>query len=80
MAQGGHAEQIAEGMGLLQLNDNLEIQKLVATVLADHPGAVADYKAGKDRALGFLVGQVMKLSQGRANPELVSEELLTRLN
>lgn len=48
-------------------------------VLAGNPGAVADYKAGKGRALGFLVGQVMKATQGQANPELVNKLLKERL-
>jgi len=51
----------------------------VEEVLAKNPGPVEDFKAGKERALGFLVGQVMKATQGKANPELVNRLLRKKL-
>ncbi|MDA8097167.1 MAG: Asp-tRNA(Asn)/Glu-tRNA(Gln) amidotransferase GatCAB subunit B, partial [Clostridia bacterium] len=51
----------------------------IEQVIADHPGPVSDYRAGKERALGFMVGQVMKLTRGKANPGLVNRLLKDRL-
>ena len=60
----------------------LQYSNLVISVLDDNPQSIADFKNGKDRAMGFLVGQVMKRSKGQANPklasELVSKELAKR--
>lgn len=57
------------------LNDEVAILALVEAVLADNPQSIADHKAGRDRAFGFLVGQVMKRSGGKASPELVNSAL-----
>ncbi|MBU3655016.1 MAG: Asp-tRNA(Asn)/Glu-tRNA(Gln) amidotransferase subunit GatB [Alphaproteobacteria bacterium] len=69
---------VAEG-GLQQVTDTDAIAKIVAQVLADNPGQLADYRAGKDKLFGFFVGQVMKLSQGKANPDLVNSLLRQQL-
>ena len=68
---------IAEAHNLLQLSDEAEIEKIVETVLNDPSSqqAIADIKSGNDKAIGFLVGQVMKLSKGKANPGLVQKLL-----
>ena len=70
LAKGGKAEAIATNLNLLQVSDEAAIAKIVEQVLAENPKAVEDLKAGQERAIGFLVGQVMKLSQGKANPAL----------
>lgn len=57
------------------VHDLEEIQALVTKVVAEHPQSVADYRAGRDKAFGFLVGQVMKLSKGKASPQIVNELL-----
>lgn len=66
--------------GLAQLSDTSEIEKFVEQAIADSPKIVADYRGGKERALTALVGVVMKLSRGKANPELVSELLKRNLS
>ncbi len=65
--------------GLTQISDAASLEKLVDEVLAAHPGPVAEFRGGKTQALGFLVGQVMKASAGRANPKRVNELLRARL-
>jgi len=72
---------IAEQRNLLQVSDEGEIATIVEEVLADPASAasIADIKAGKDKAIGFLVGQVMKKSQGKANPALAQKLIRERL-
>jgi aspartyl-tRNA(Asn)/glutamyl-tRNA(Gln) amidotransferase subunit B len=62
-----------------QISDTQELEKIVVEVINSNVQPVADYKAGKETALKFLVGQVMKASQGRANPQLVNEVLKRKL-
>jgi aspartyl-tRNA(Asn)/glutamyl-tRNA(Gln) amidotransferase subunit B len=68
-------EELAEARGLLQVSDTGALESFVQAVLADprNARAVADIKAGKDKAIGSLMGQVMKLSKGQANPQMVTE-------
>ena len=70
---------IIERLGLKQVNDENAILDIIHTVFEANPQSIADYKGGKDRAVGFLVGQVMRLSKGKANPaavnKLIAEEL-----
>jgi aspartyl-tRNA(Asn)/glutamyl-tRNA(Gln) amidotransferase subunit B len=61
------------------LSDTLEIEALIDKVLLDNPTAAIDYKAGKNKAFAFLIGQVMKLSRGKASPDLVNSMLLKKL-
>lgn len=70
---------IVEEKGLKQVTDTGAIEAFVDKAIAENPGSVSDYKAGKDKALKFLVGQVMKESKGKANPALVNEILLKKL-
>lgn len=74
---GGDPSQIIEAKNLIQLSDTGELEKIIAEVLTKNAQSVADYKAGKENALKFLVGQVMKESKGKANPQ-VAEELLRK--
>jgi len=74
-AEGGRAEAIVEAEGLAMVSDSAAIAALVATTLAAHPGPVAQYRAGKTQTLGFLVGQVIKASGGKADPVQVNAEV-----
>lgn len=69
-------QQIVEEQGLVQISDEGAILAIVNEVIADNPASVEDYKAGKEKAIGFLVGQVMKRSKGKANPGLVNKLLV----
>lgn len=73
-------KQIVEEQGLVQISDEGAIKAIVEQVVASNPQSVEDYKAGKQKAIGFLVGQVMKESKGKANPALVNKLLVEILN
>jgi aspartyl-tRNA(Asn)/glutamyl-tRNA(Gln) amidotransferase subunit B len=66
--------------GLVQVSDTGEIEKIIDAVVKANPAQHADYKAGKEKLFGFFVGQVMKASKGKANPELVNELLKRKLS
>lgn len=74
------AAQLVEEKGVQQLSDEGALQALVDTVIEKHPAQVAQYRGGKDAVLGFLVGQVMKGSGGKANPQKVHALFKTRLS
>jgi aspartyl-tRNA(Asn)/glutamyl-tRNA(Gln) amidotransferase subunit B len=78
-SSGQSAAEIIKKRGLSQISDTQELEKIVAEVINSNVQPVADYKAGKETALKFLVGQVMKASRGRANPQLVNEVLKRKL-
>ena len=78
-ARGGDPAAIVKERGLAQVADAGAIEPLVEAALADNPKVVADYRAGKQAALGFLVGQVMKRSKGKASPQLVQQLLRDKL-
>lgn len=69
-----------EENNLVQITDDSFIDSLVEEVLDENPESVSDYLGGKDRVLGFLVGQVMKKSQGKANPQIANEKLTKALS
>jgi aspartyl-tRNA(Asn)/glutamyl-tRNA(Gln) amidotransferase subunit B len=75
----GDADAIIAAKGLQQVTDTGAIETLVDEVLAANPEQVEQYRAGKDKVLGFLVGQVMKKSQGKANPQQVNTLLRDKL-
>lgn len=77
---GGDAEQIVKDKGLVQISDEGELRKMVTDVLDANEQSIIDYKNGKDRALGFLVGQIMKASKGKANPPMVNKLLVEEMN
>jgi len=80
MIDSGKAPQaIVEEKGLVQISDEGAIKAIVDKVVEANPQSVEDYRAGKDKAIGFLVGQVMKESRGKANPALVNQLLAERL-
>ena len=66
-------EEIIKEKGWIQISDEGAIKEVVLKVLAANPQSVADYKAGKEKALGFLVGQAMKETKGKANPKMLNE-------
>jgi aspartyl-tRNA(Asn)/glutamyl-tRNA(Gln) amidotransferase subunit B len=76
---GKDAETVVKEQGLTQVSDTGAIERIIDEVIKANPGQHADYKAGKEKLFGFFVGQVMKASKGKANPELVNELLKKRL-
>ncbi|MEM6639367.1 MAG: Asp-tRNA(Asn)/Glu-tRNA(Gln) amidotransferase subunit GatB [Pseudomonadota bacterium] len=75
----GTAAEIVERDGLRQISDTNELAEIVAKVLGDHPEQEGQYRAGKHKVLGFLVGKVMQRTQGKANPGLVNTLLKVKL-
>ena len=73
-------EKIVEEKGLKQQSDPKELEKIIDKVILDNPKNVGAYKSGKDKLFGFFVGQVMKQSNGKANPQLVNEILKKKLS
>jgi aspartyl-tRNA(Asn)/glutamyl-tRNA(Gln) amidotransferase subunit B len=71
--------EIVEEHGLTQVSDSGAIEAIIDEILAREAGQVAEYRSGKEKLLGFFVGQVMKASKGKANPALVNELLLNKL-
>jgi len=76
---GKDAEAVVKEQGLVQVSDTGEIETIIADVIKANPAQHADYKGGKDKLFGFFVGQVMKASKGKANPEMVNELLKKKL-
>ncbi|MDP3921517.1 MAG: Asp-tRNA(Asn)/Glu-tRNA(Gln) amidotransferase subunit GatB [Candidatus Omnitrophota bacterium] len=76
---GKSAEEIVEKKGLVQVSDPKLIEEVAERVLQANPKSVENFKAGKKQALGFLVGQIMKETQGKANPKLANEILEKKL-
>jgi aspartyl-tRNA(Asn)/glutamyl-tRNA(Gln) amidotransferase subunit B len=73
-------DEIIESQGLQQISDDGEIEKIINTVIENNPAQVEGYKNGKDKLFGFFVGQVMKETQGKANPQVVNELLKKKLS
>lgn len=76
---GGDPEEVIRRRGLAQISDDGALEALADQAIRTHPGPAADYRGGKAAALQFLIGQVMKLSRGRANPKAAAETLRRRL-
>lgn len=75
----GDADSIIEAKGLKQVTDSGAIEKIIDEVLANNPKQIEEYRSGKEKMLGFFVGQVMKASQGKANPGQVNQLLKKKL-
>jgi aspartyl-tRNA(Asn)/glutamyl-tRNA(Gln) amidotransferase subunit B len=75
----GDADAVIDKKGLKQVTDTGAIEKVIDAVMAANPDNVAAYRAGKDKLFGFFVGQVMKATQGKANPAQVNELLKMKL-
>ena len=76
---GKPARQIVEEKGLRQVTDTGAIDAAIDDIMAKNADKVAEYRGGKDKLLGFFVGQVMKATGGKANPALLNERLKTKL-
>ncbi len=77
---GKDPETIVKEKGLVQISDEGAIKEVALRILEANPQSIADYKAGKDRALGFLVGQCMKEMKGKGNPQILNQIILKELN
>ncbi len=73
-------EEIIKEKGWIQISDEGAIKEVVLKILEANPQSIADYKGGKDKALGFLVGQAMKETKGKANPQMLNKMFLEELN
>jgi aspartyl-tRNA(Asn)/glutamyl-tRNA(Gln) amidotransferase subunit B len=80
IANGTDPKQYVEAKGMVQLSDVSVLGPMVTKVVDDNPQSVEDFKNGKDRAIGYLVGQIMKQTRGKANPKLVNKLLNEELN
>jgi aspartyl-tRNA(Asn)/glutamyl-tRNA(Gln) amidotransferase subunit B len=76
----GTTDDIIEKYGLKQISDSGELERICSEVIAANPSQVADYKGGKEKAFNSLVGQAMKLTKGKANPQQVSDILKRKLS
>ena len=72
--------KIIEEKGWVQISDESAIKEVVLKILSENMQSVEDYKAGKDRALGFLVGQAMKATKGKANPQMLNKMFIEEIN
>jgi aspartyl-tRNA(Asn)/glutamyl-tRNA(Gln) amidotransferase subunit B len=79
LQEGGMPAEIAQEKGMVQLNDEAALKAIISDILLANPKNVTDYQSGKDKLFGFFVGQVMKATQGNANPELLNTLLKTML-
>lgn len=77
--KGGDPDKIVKEKGLVQISDEGQLTDIVTTILDNNPQSIEDYKNGKDKALGFLVGQVMKETKGQANPPMVNKIILAEM-
>lgn len=75
----GNADDIIESQGLRQMSDTGALETIIDDIIANNAGQVEQYRAGKEKVFGFFVGQVMKATQGKANPQQVNELLKTKL-
>ena len=73
-------EEIIKKVGISNITDTGALEEIVLNVISNNPDSVSDYKAGKDRAIKYLMGQIMKETKGSANPKLVNEILTSELN
>ncbi len=79
MEKGESPSKIVKELGVTQVSDLGQIEKLVEEAIENNPKALADFRSGKESSLQFLFGQVMRSSQGRANPGLIRELLEKKL-
>jgi len=77
---GKHPKEIIEEKGMVQITDEGELTEIITRVIEANPIQVAQYRGGKEKVFGFFVGQVMKATQGKANPRLINDLLKRRLS
>ena len=80
LENGGKVEEVVKKLGLAQISDTSVLEEMIIKIVNNHPDSVKDYKEGKDRAIKFLMGQVMKETKGQANPSLAMEILKAELS
>ncbi|MEB3828597.1 Asp-tRNA(Asn)/Glu-tRNA(Gln) amidotransferase subunit GatB [Phormidium sp. CCY1219] len=80
LANGGSPKEFVEGKGLIQISDTAELEKILDEAIAANPKQLEQYRNGKTKLKGFFVGQVMKLTNGRADPKLTNKLLEQKLN
>jgi len=80
ISSGKSAKEIIEDKGIKQISDESELEQIVAGILEKHPDEISRYKGGDQKLIGFFVGQVMKATQGKANPKVVNEILRKELS
>ncbi|GAA6112631.1 Asp-tRNA(Asn)/Glu-tRNA(Gln) amidotransferase subunit GatB [Apilactobacillus apinorum] len=80
ITEGKEPKKFVEENGMVQLSDPAQLQPIIDEVLANNQQSVEDFHNGKDRAVGFLVGQIMKATRGKANPQVVNELLMESIN
>jgi aspartyl-tRNA(Asn)/glutamyl-tRNA(Gln) amidotransferase subunit B len=78
-SEGGEVDALIESLGLKQMSDSGELEAIIDQILADNPDQLEQLRGGKDKVLGFFVGQVMKQTQGKANPKQVNEIIRSRI-
>lgn len=78
--KGGDPEKIVKDQGLVQISDEGQLTEIITKILDENEQSIIDYKNGKDRAKGFLVGQVMKATKGQANPPMVNKILAAEMD
>ncbi|WP_026908111.1 Asp-tRNA(Asn)/Glu-tRNA(Gln) amidotransferase subunit GatB [Paucisalibacillus globulus] len=78
--KGGDPETIVKDKGMVQISDEGQLREIITGILNENEQSIIDFKNGKDRALGFLVGQVMKATKGQANPPMVNKILVEEMN
>jgi aspartyl-tRNA(Asn)/glutamyl-tRNA(Gln) amidotransferase subunit B len=76
---GRDADEVVKARGLAQISDEEKLSEIIDQVLQENPGSVQDYRGGKEKALGYLAGQVMKATRGQANPKLANRLLREKL-
>jgi aspartyl-tRNA(Asn)/glutamyl-tRNA(Gln) amidotransferase subunit B len=79
ITEGKEPKAFVEEKGLVQLSDPAQLQPIIDDILANNAQSVEDFNNGKDRAVGFLVGQIMKQTHGKANPKVVNQLLMASL-
>ena len=80
MTDGGSAKEIVEKRGLSTISDEGALKAIVEKIVADNPAQVEQYRGGRDKLFGFFVGQAMKATQGKADPQLLNKLLKDALN
>lgn len=78
--EGKNPVDIVKEEGLQQISDTSSLEPMIQEIIDNNPKSVADYKAGKKKALGFFVGQVMKATKGQANPGVVNKMIIDLLD
>jgi len=77
---GNDPDAIINEKGLRQVTDTAAIESIIDEVIKSNPKSVEDFRSGKDKALKFLIGQVMKESRGKANPQIVNDIMIQKLS